>query len=82
MILSSSKNSKKNIYSYYFVTSFWLFIFEQLCKYDIFGEPVDPAEVPDYLGEFHFQFSEKSSEIRYGTIASRIQDLSTFKTFF
>jgi hypothetical protein len=21
---------------------------------DIFGEPVDPAEVPDYLGEFQF----------------------------
>jgi hypothetical protein len=22
---------------------------------DIFGEPVDPAEVPDYLGEFQFR---------------------------
>ncbi len=35
---------------------------------DIFGEPVDPAEVPDYLGEFQF-----SGPV---TMASRIQDLS------
>ncbi len=31
--ISSSKNSKKNIDSYCFVTSLWLFIFEKLCKW-------------------------------------------------
>ncbi len=31
-LLSSSKNSKKNLDSYCFVTSFWLFIFEKRCK--------------------------------------------------
>jgi hypothetical protein len=28
----SSKNSKKKLYFYCFVTSFWLIIFEKLCK--------------------------------------------------
>jgi hypothetical protein len=32
ILLSSSKNSKKNLDSYCFVTSFGLFIFEKLCK--------------------------------------------------
>ncbi len=31
IFISSSKNSKKNIDSYCFVTSAWLFIFEKLC---------------------------------------------------
>ncbi len=30
---SSSKNSKKNLNSYCFVTSLWRFIFEKLCKF-------------------------------------------------
>ncbi len=30
-LLSSSKNSKKNLDSYCFLTSFWLFILEKLC---------------------------------------------------
>jgi hypothetical protein len=32
VLLSSSKNSKKNLDSYCFVTSFLLFFFEKLCK--------------------------------------------------
>ncbi len=32
ILLSSSKNSKKNIDSYCVVTSLWLFIFEKRCK--------------------------------------------------
>ncbi len=32
ILLSLSKNSKKNLYFYCFVTSFWLFIFEKWCK--------------------------------------------------
>ncbi len=32
ILLSSSKNRKKNLASYCFVTSFWLFIFEKLYK--------------------------------------------------
>jgi hypothetical protein len=32
ILLPPIKNSKKNRYSYCFVTSFWLFIFEKLCK--------------------------------------------------
>ncbi len=32
IFLSSSKKSKKNLYSYCFLTSFGLFIFEKLCK--------------------------------------------------
>ncbi len=33
ILLSSSKNSKKNLDSYCFVNSLWLFIFEKECKY-------------------------------------------------
>ncbi len=32
ILLSPSKNSKKNLDSYCFVTSFWLFFFEKWCK--------------------------------------------------
>jgi hypothetical protein len=32
ILLSSSKNSKKNLYSFCFVTSLWLFILEKWCK--------------------------------------------------
>jgi len=34
ILLSSSKNRKKNLESYCFVTIFLLFIFEKLCKYN------------------------------------------------
>jgi hypothetical protein len=40
VLLSSSKTSKKNIYSYCFVTSFGLFIFEKLCKYTVKKYPI------------------------------------------
>ncbi len=32
ILISLSKNSKRNLDLYCFVTSFWLFIFEKLCK--------------------------------------------------
>jgi hypothetical protein len=35
ILLSSSKNSKKNLDSYCFVTSFGRFIFEKLCTVDV-----------------------------------------------
>ncbi len=35
ILQSFSKNSKKNLDFYFFVTSFLLYIFEKLCKYTL-----------------------------------------------
>ncbi len=43
---SSSKNSKKNLDFYCFVTSLWLFIFEEWCKYTSVTDPDPYVFVP------------------------------------